>query len=57
VFLTVKTINMGLNFKEFKYEAKNEENNEVYGRIRETTKKRANDLLVKWGYTNIVFIV
>jgi len=48
---------MELNFKEWKYEATNEENNDVFGSIRETSQKRANDLLVSWGYTKVVFIV
>lgn len=48
---------MGLNLKEWKYEAINEEKNYVYGALRETSKKRANEKLISWGYTEIVFIV
>jgi type II secretory pathway component PulF len=48
---------MGINFKKWKYEAINEENNYVYGELRATTQEKANEILVKWGYTEIVFIV
>ena len=43
--------------KEWKYEATNEEKIEVFGTLRAKSKKIANENLVKWGYTNIVFIV
>lgn len=41
----------------YRYESTNEKGKDIYGEIISESKDKANNILLNWGYTNIVFIV